>query len=175
MRECVVSCSATFTRGQRSVLSRARHRGTEQASVPAHPGHDGPQSRHIGSSGRYEWAVLHTRTRKTPDVEGPPERPVASKAERVDAREPHPVAGPAHERRSDDGASLADGFRKAEPYMAASSTLVASVIGFTALGYWLDRKMGHSVQWLLLVGAVVGMLVGFVSFFRKVLGSGARR
>jgi F0F1-type ATP synthase assembly protein I len=71
--------------------------------------------------------------------------------------------------------SLADGFRKAEPYMAASSTLVASVIGFTALGYWLDRTMGHSVQWLLLVGALVGMVVGFVSFFRKVLGTGARR
>ena len=53
--------------------------------------------------------------------------------------------------------------------MAASSTLVASVAAFTALGYWLDRKLGHSVQWLLLVGAVVGMVVGFVSFFTKVL------
>jgi F0F1-type ATP synthase assembly protein I len=56
--------------------------------------------------------------------------------------------------------------------MAASSTLVASVIGFTALGYWLDRKMGHSVQWLLLVGALVGIAVGFVSFFKKVLRAG---
>jgi F0F1-type ATP synthase assembly protein I len=52
---------------------------------------------------------------------------------------------------------------------------VASVIGFTALGYWLDRKMGHSVQWLLLVGAAVGMLLGFVSFFRKVLRAGRSR
>lgn len=64
---------------------------------------------------------------------------------------------------------LADGYRKAEPYMAASSTLVAAVAGFTALGYWLDRKMGHSVQWLLLVGAVVGMVVGFVSFFTRIM------
>lgn len=79
---------------------------------------------------------------------------------------------PARERRSGDGASLGAGFRKVEPYMAASSTLVASVIGFTALGYWLDRKMGHSVQWLLLVGAVVGIAVGFVSFFKKVLRAG---
>jgi hypothetical protein len=31
--------------------------------------------------------------------------------------------------------------------------------------------MGHSVQWLLISGAVVGMAVGFVSFFRKVLGT----
>ena len=83
---------------------------------------------------------------------------------------PHPGVRPHGEP-----SSLADGYRKAEPYMAACSTLVASVIGFTALGYWLDRRMGHSVQWLLLLGAVVGMVVGFVSFFRKVLGTGARR
>jgi hypothetical protein len=101
---------------------------------------------------------------------------VASTTDLVDAREPNPVVGPPRARRGEEeSSSLADGFRKAEPYMAASSTLVASVIGFTALGYWLDRKMGHSVQWLLLLGAVVGMVVGFVSFFRKVLGTGARR
>jgi ATP synthase protein I len=89
---------------------------------------------------------------------------------------PHPVTGPTRERPGEEQpASLADVYRKAEPYMAASSTLVASVIGFTALGYWLDRRMGHSVQWLLLVGAVVGMVVGFVSFFRKVLGTRERR
>jgi ATP synthase protein I len=54
--------------------------------------------------------------------------------------------------------------------MAACSTLVTSVVAFTALGYWLDRKMGHSVPWLLLVGSVVGMVAGFVSFFKKVMG-----
>jgi F0F1-type ATP synthase assembly protein I len=64
--------------------------------------------------------------------------------------------------------SLALGYRAAEPYMAASSTLMASVAAFTALGYWLDRWLGHSVQWLLIVGAVVGMAVGFVGFFRKI-------
>jgi hypothetical protein len=99
----------------------------------------------------------------------------ASTTDLVDTREPHVVVGSPREPRGEKSSSLADGFRKAEPYMAASSTLVASVIGFTALGYWLDRKMGHSVQWLLLLGAVVGMVVGFVSFFRKVLGTGARR
>jgi ATP synthase protein I len=85
---------------------------------------------------------------------------------------PRPVTGPTRDPRTGGGASLGDAFRKVEPYMAASSTLVASVIGFTALGYWLDRKMGHSVQWLLLVGAVVGIAVGFVSFFKKVLRAG---
>jgi hypothetical protein len=109
-------------------------------------------------------------------LEDPPSHTGASTTELVDAGEPQPVVGAAGERRSDEGlSSLANGYRKAEPYMAASSTLVASVIGFTALGYWLDRKMGHSVQWLLLVGAAVGMLLGFVSFFRKVLRAGRGR
>ena len=71
--------------------------------------------------------------------------------------------------------SLAAAYRRAEPYMAASSTLMASVAGFTALGYGLDRWMGHSVQWLLVVGAVVGIAVGFVGFFRQILRADARR
>jgi ATP synthase protein I len=85
-----------------------------------------------------------------------------------------PVQAPV-ERRDDESQGLAEGYRKGEPYMAASSTLVASAVAFTALGYWLDRKMGHSVQWLLLVGAVVGMVVGFVSFFTKVLRPTTKR
>jgi ATP synthase protein I len=82
---------------------------------------------------------------------------------------------PSVERRDDESTGIAEGYRKGEPYMAASSTLVASVAAFTALGYWLDRKMGHSVQWLLLVGAVVGMVVGFVSFFTKLLRPSRKR
>ncbi|WP_242342968.1 AtpZ/AtpI family protein [Anaeromyxobacter terrae] len=64
--------------------------------------------------------------------------------------------------------SLAAGYRKAEPYMAASSTLLASVAVFTLLGYGLDRWLGHSVQWMLVVGAVVGIAVGFTAFFTKI-------
>jgi len=47
---------------------------------------------------------------------------------------------------------------------------VASVGLFTALGWWGDQKLGHTTPWLLLVGAGVGMTVGFVSFFKTVLG-----
>ena len=65
---------------------------------------------------------------------------------------------------------LAEGYQKAAPYMAASTQLVVAVGLFTALGWWLDTKLGHRVPWLLMVGAVVGMAVGFVSFFRTVLG-----
>jgi ATP synthase protein I len=115
-------------------------------------------------------------TRKTDSAdEGLRDRSTTPRGAR-DPGEPRPAAGPTSERRDDDvSTGLADGYRKVEPYLAASSTLVASVAVFTALGYWLDRKMGHSVQWLLLVGAVVGMVVGFVSFFTKVLRPASKR
>ena len=77
------------------------------------------------------------------------------------------------ERRAkeDEGLSnLADAYRKAAPYMGASTQLVASVGLCTALGWWGDKKLGHTTPWLLLVGAGVGMTVGFVSFFKTVLG-----
>jgi F0F1-type ATP synthase assembly protein I len=66
--------------------------------------------------------------------------------------------------------NLAEGYQKAAPYLGASTQLVAAVGVFTALGWWLDKKLGHQVPWLLMVGAVVGMVGGFVSFFRTVLG-----
>ncbi len=74
-------------------------------------------------------------------------------------------------KREDEGLSnLADGYRKAAPYLAASTQLVASVGIFTALGWWADKKLGHTVPWLLMLGSVVGMAGGFISFFRTVLG-----
>lgn len=75
------------------------------------------------------------------------------------------------EREDEEGLSnLALAYRKAAPYMAASTQLVASVGVFAALGYWGDRKLGHAVPWMLLVGAAVGMTGGFIAFFRIVLG-----
>jgi hypothetical protein len=57
--------------------------------------------------------------------------------------------------------------------MGASSTLMASVAGFTALGYGLDRWLGHTVQWMLVAGSVIGITFGFVGFFTKVLRADA--
>jgi F0F1-type ATP synthase assembly protein I len=54
--------------------------------------------------------------------------------------------------------------------MAASTTLVASVGLFTWAGIWLDGKVGTKVPWFTLLGAVLGMTGGFISFFRTVLG-----
>lgn len=77
------------------------------------------------------------------------------------------------ERRSPDEqglSSLAEGYRKASPYIAASTTLVAAVGLFTWAGIWLDRKVGTRVPWFTILGAVLGMTGGFISFFRTVLG-----
>jgi ATP synthase protein I len=84
------------------------------------------------------------------------------------------VAGPGdRERGTDDEkglSSLAEGYRKASPYIAASTSLVAAVGIFTGLGIWLDGKVGTSGPWFTLAGLVVGMTGGFISFFRTVLG-----
>ena len=82
--------------------------------------------------------------------------------------EPPKNGRPQHD---DEGLSdLAEGYRKGAPYIAASTQLVAAVGAFTALGWWLDKKLGHETPWLLMAGAVVGMIGGFISFFRTVLG-----
>jgi ATP synthase protein I len=77
------------------------------------------------------------------------------------------------ERRTPDDekglSSLAEGYRKAAPYIGASWSLVASVGVFAGLGYWLDKRMGNRTPWFLLLGALLGMIGGFISFFRIVL------
>lgn len=83
------------------------------------------------------------------------------------------MAGPGDRERRDPEqqglSSLASAYQKAAPYMAASTTLVAAVGLFTWAGIWLDRKVGTTVPWFTILGAVVGMTGGFISFFRTVL------
>ncbi len=76
--------------------------------------------------------------------------------------------------REEGLSDLADAYRKAAPYMGASTQLIVSLGLFTAAGWWADKKLEHSTPWLLLVGAGVGMTVGFVSFFKTVLGKKQR-
>jgi F0F1-type ATP synthase assembly protein I len=59
--------------------------------------------------------------------------------------------------------------------MGAASSLVGAVAGCTLLGYWLDQKVGTRTPWFTLGGALFGMVGGFVSFFRQVLGKGTGR
>ena len=77
------------------------------------------------------------------------------------------------ERRNPDDNGLsgyAAAYQKASPYMAASTTLVASVGLFTWAGIWVDGRVGTKVPWFTILGAVLGMTGGFISFFRTVLG-----
>lgn len=84
---------------------------------------------------------------------------------------PEPSDRERRAREQDDGLSgLARAYRKAGPYLAASTQLVVSVGVFTALGWWLDKKLENRIQWLTLVGAAIGMTGGFIGFLRTVLG-----
>ena len=77
------------------------------------------------------------------------------------------------ERRGEDEeglSNLASAYQKAGPYLSASTSLVASVGMFTAIGWWIDRKVGTQKPWFLIGGSVLGMVGGFISFFRQVLG-----
>jgi ATP synthase protein I len=77
------------------------------------------------------------------------------------------------QRREPDGkklSSVAEAYRLAAPYTAASTSLVVAVGGCVWLGHLADEWFGFRVPWLTIGGAVLGMLVGFISFFRQVLG-----
>jgi len=66
--------------------------------------------------------------------------------------------------------NLADAYQKAGPYLGASTSLVVAVGGLAWLGWWIDQKVGNRTPWFLLLGALLGMVGGFVSFFRTVTG-----
>ena len=84
---------------------------------------------------------------------------------------PDPSDRERREPEEDEGLSgLAAAYRKAAPYMAATTRLVGAVGVFTALGWWLDKKWENRTPWLTLLGAAMGMTGGFISFFRPVLG-----
>ena len=66
--------------------------------------------------------------------------------------------------REERGRSLAEALK----YAQISGMLIGPMLGFGAIGYWLDGRFGTK-PWLLLAGLVLGMIGGFVNFFRLVL------
>jgi ATP synthase protein I len=83
------------------------------------------------------------------------------------------VAGPqgSQERRVREGlSSYGSALQKAGPFMSAGFSLAASVGVFAWLGYLVDGWVGTKHPWFLIAGAVIGMVGGFISFFRLVLG-----
>jgi F0F1-type ATP synthase assembly protein I len=56
------------------------------------------------------------------------------------------------------------------PYMGLGFQLVAAVVAFGALGWWLDRTL-HTDPWLLVIGLMLGAAGGMISFIRTALRS----
>lgn len=59
---------------------------------------------------------------------------------------------------------LSDALRRAGPYLGLGTTLAAAIAVLMGGGYWLDRKLGTQ-PWLTLLGALMGMVVGFYNLF----------
>lgn len=83
------------------------------------------------------------------------------------------MSGPSEERRTPEDpkgiSGYARAYQKAAPYTGASFSLVASVGVFSWLGHLLDAKLENEKPWFLLLGALLGMVGGFVSFFNTVM------
>jgi len=59
--------------------------------------------------------------------------------------------------------------RSSAPYAAASYTLIGGILGLGGLGYFADGRLGTS-PWLLLLGLLLGLIVGFYGLVRLVWG-----
>lgn len=64
-------------------------------------------------------------------------------------------------RPVDSGPGWQTGLRAAGPYMGLGLQLAGSMLLYVIAGYFLDRWLGTE-PWLLIVGAVVGMISFFV-------------
>jgi len=84
------------------------------------------------------------------------------------------MAGSEPSDRPDGGDDVASSYRKAQPYIDASWQLVGSVALGTLLGWWLDKKLGTN-PWLLVVGSLFGIGIGFYAFFKAVLAMGKKK
>jgi ATP synthase protein I len=59
------------------------------------------------------------------------------------------------------------------PYLTLGLQLAISVLAFFFVGRWLDGVLGVS-PWLMITGLVVGIVGGFIQFFRAAIRLGKR-
>jgi F0F1-type ATP synthase assembly protein I len=55
--------------------------------------------------------------------------------------------------------------RELGPFLTLGLQLAITVVAFFFLGRWVDQKLGTE-PWLMLVGLVIGVVGGFLKFFR---------
>ena len=58
---------------------------------------------------------------------------------------------------------MVEGLKAVGPYLDLGVTFVVAILGGAWLGHWADQHWGTS-PWLLLVGAILGIVVGFYHF-----------
>lgn len=63
------------------------------------------------------------------------------------------------------------GWREANRYLVLSSQLIGSLLGSVLIGYLLDRYLGTS-PWLILTGALLGVIGALWGLVRLLLGEG---
>jgi ATP synthase protein I len=61
-----------------------------------------------------------------------------------------------------------ESLRKIAPYLNIGGVFAGCLVIGVFLGHWLDGKWGTK-PWLLLAGALLGMVSGFYHFFKTVL------
>jgi F0F1-type ATP synthase assembly protein I len=74
---------------------------------------------------------------------------------------------PSKKSLPDPGTSLRNSLGRAAPYLGVGMQLAVSMVAYVAIGYFADRWLGTQ-PWLLVAGAVVGMIAFFVQLYRLV-------
>ncbi|MBS1271291.1 MAG: hypothetical protein MAGBODY4_00420 [Candidatus Marinimicrobia bacterium] len=64
--------------------------------------------------------------------------------------------------------SLLETYQKLEPYLGLGLTFTVTILAFLFFGRWLDSRFGTS-PWLLITGAAVGMILGFIHLYYTVI------
>lgn len=68
----------------------------------------------------------------------------------------------------DELSGFGKAYRAAGPWLNASAKLTTAPAVGVAVGWWIDSKQG-SAPWGVLIGAMIGMTLGFVGFIADVL------
>jgi ATP synthase protein I len=71
------------------------------------------------------------------------------------------------DKNKGDASDWVRALREAAPYLGVGSSLAATVLAGSGLGYWADRRLGTE-PWLLLLGGGLGIGVGLWHFYRTV-------
>ncbi len=65
--------------------------------------------------------------------------------------------------------NLSEVYRELSPYLNIGYIFLVAVLLFTYIGYKVDEWKG-TAPWFTLLGAIMGIVVGFYQFFKIVLG-----